>query len=146
MRKCTNVFTIYEEVVNSHIWLCTRSLWISYYMRKILFYFLSVFGWFDMNLNPLPPFSLFMQYLYKKSYLTIIYSRKNIPYNISWSQFLHLNLKSTTQCIIAIGFWRKDDFLLSFASIYHFLPSLYLSSSVYITFRKQKRRATLFVD
>ncbi len=28
MRKCTNIFTIYEEVV-SHIWLCTRSLWIS---------------------------------------------------------------------------------------------------------------------
>ncbi len=38
MRK---FFPIYEEAV-SHIWLCTRSLWISLYMRKILFYFLSV--------------------------------------------------------------------------------------------------------
>jgi len=38
MRK---YLTIYEEAV-SHIWLCTRSLWISLYMRTILFYFLSV--------------------------------------------------------------------------------------------------------
>ena len=41
MRK---FFTIYEEAV-SHIWLCKRSLWISLYMRKILFDFLSV--WMD---------------------------------------------------------------------------------------------------
>ncbi len=34
--------TIYKEAV-SHIWLCTRSLWISLYMRKILCYFLSVY-------------------------------------------------------------------------------------------------------
>ncbi len=38
MRK---FFPIYEEAV-SHIWLCTRSLWISLYMRNILFSFLSV--------------------------------------------------------------------------------------------------------
>ncbi len=38
MRK---YFTIYEEAVN-HISLCTRSLWISFFMRKFLFYFLSV--------------------------------------------------------------------------------------------------------
>jgi hypothetical protein len=31
-------FTIYEKAV-SHIWLCTRSLWISLYMRKIYFLF-----------------------------------------------------------------------------------------------------------
>ncbi len=43
MRKCTNIFTIYEEIV-SHIWLCTRSLWISLYLGKILFSFLSVHG------------------------------------------------------------------------------------------------------
>jgi hypothetical protein len=34
-------FPIYEEAV-SHIWLCTRSLFISLYMRKIFFSFLSV--------------------------------------------------------------------------------------------------------
>ncbi len=38
MRK---YFTIYEEAL-SHIWLGTRSLWISLYMRKILFSFISV--------------------------------------------------------------------------------------------------------
>jgi hypothetical protein len=38
MRK---YFTIYEEAV-SHISFCTRSLWISFYMRKFLFSFLSV--------------------------------------------------------------------------------------------------------
>ncbi len=34
-------FSIYEEAV-SHIWLCTRSLLISLYMKKLLFDFLSV--------------------------------------------------------------------------------------------------------
>ncbi len=32
----------YEEVV-SHIWLCTRYIWISLYVRKISFLFLSVY-------------------------------------------------------------------------------------------------------
>ncbi len=40
MRK---FFTIYEEAV-SHIWLWSRSLWISLYMRNILFSFLSVYN------------------------------------------------------------------------------------------------------
>ncbi len=39
MRK---FFTIYEEAV-CHIWLCTRSLWISLYMRgNFIFFFISV--------------------------------------------------------------------------------------------------------
>ena len=42
MRKCTIIFIIYEEFV-SYIWLCTRSLWISLYMRKkFIFFFISV--------------------------------------------------------------------------------------------------------
>ncbi len=39
--EMSKYFTIYEEAV-SHIWLCTRSLWISLFMRKIFFSFLSV--------------------------------------------------------------------------------------------------------
>ncbi len=39
MRK---YFTIYEEAV-SHKWLCTRSLWIALYKRKIFYSFLSVY-------------------------------------------------------------------------------------------------------
>jgi hypothetical protein len=38
MRKCTNIFTLYEEVV-SHIWLCTRSLWI---VGNFIFFLISV--------------------------------------------------------------------------------------------------------
>ncbi len=37
-----NYFPIYEEAVSTHIWLCNCSLWISLYMRKIFFSFLSV--------------------------------------------------------------------------------------------------------
>ncbi len=43
MRKCAKFFPIYKGAV-SHIWLCTWSLWISLYLRKILFYFLSVWA------------------------------------------------------------------------------------------------------
>jgi hypothetical protein len=50
-RKCRNIFTIYEEVV-SHIWLCTRSLWISYYVSKIYFLFCQCRG---REASPLPP-------------------------------------------------------------------------------------------
>ncbi len=41
MPKFFPIYVQYEEAV-SHIWLCTRSLLISLYMRKILFSFLSV--------------------------------------------------------------------------------------------------------
>ncbi len=36
MRK---FFPTYEEAVSHMLWLCTRSIWISLHMRKILFYF-----------------------------------------------------------------------------------------------------------
>ncbi len=42
MRKCANFSPyVYKEAI-IHIWLCTRSLWISLYMRKIFFSCLSV--------------------------------------------------------------------------------------------------------
>ncbi len=49
---------------------------------------------------------LLLSYLILPSFIR----EKNISFNISWSQFLHLNLLSTTQYIIAIGLRRKDDF------------------------------------
>ncbi len=43
LKKCTNIFTIYEEVV-SHIWFCTRSLELNclIYEENFLFFFISV--------------------------------------------------------------------------------------------------------
>ncbi len=52
MRK---YFPKYKEPV-SHIWLCTRSLWISLFMRKILFSFLSVW-WCTLSYEYLRQFA-----------------------------------------------------------------------------------------
>ncbi len=123
--KMRKYFTIYGEAV-SHIWLCTRSFWISLYTRKILFYFLSVYSY-----SYIPPRE---QQGLISCLSALIYILHCYYYSSSTSSTLLLQptfyffLSSSTATLFYLMFTFTDILLLFIHFFYSYSPSTYLLS------------------